>query len=172
MIEESKMCSACKEFKSLNKFNKNLNSRSPDGHYSQCKECRKLVYQENKEQILEEHKNYYGRNAEKKKKYQRDYSARKKAENPYWRTEKSHKEFARDIGIPFEELESWYEKQWMKQQAQCAICGMVFGEEVIDHDHITNKLRGLLCSNCNTGIGMLKDSSELCLKASEYLTRY
>ena len=101
----------------------------------------------------------------------RKYADKKKKENPYWKVQRAHKKFATKNGMDFESLEKWYEKQWMKQQAQCAICGKVFSDDdCIDHCHKTNKLRGLLCICCNTGIGMLKDSSELCLKASEYLT--
>lgn len=170
MVKKSKLCSVCGNTKLLDEFFKNKSSH--DGRYSQCRHCRKKIYQKNREKILADCKTYYKKNSDKKKKYQKSYRKQKQTENPYWRTEKSHKNFARILGIPFEELESWYEKQWMKQQAQCAICGVVFGEEEIDHNHTTDELRGLLCRTCNTGIGMLKDSSDLCLKASKYLTKY
>ncbi len=89
------------------------------------------------------------------------------AENPNW---KKLKEMAYKTGKTFDEVEAWFNKQWMKQQAQCAICGKVFcDDDCIDHDHDTNELRGLLCKLCNVGIGALKDSSAVCLKASEYL---
>jgi hypothetical protein len=39
----------------------------------------------------------------------------------------------------------------------------------IDHDHETGQVRGLLCSKCNSGIGYLKDSRQLLLKAAIYL---
>jgi len=39
----------------------------------------------------------------------------------------------------------------------------------VDHCHTTGKIRGLLCSGCNTGIGKLKDSPEILSKAIEYL---
>ncbi len=169
MVQEIKKCSKCNEIKSLEDFFNNKSSF--DGKHSTCRECRKIHYNKNREKILAGCKEYYKENSDKKKQYQNSYRKNKAEENPYWRTEKSHKEFARGLGIPFAELESWYEKQWMKQQAQCAICGEVFSDdEVIDHCHKTNKLRGLLCSTCNVGIGMLKDSSELCIKASKYLT--
>ncbi len=40
----------------------------------------------------------------------------------------------------------------------------------IDHDHATNRFRGLLCSQCNVGIGMLKDSIPNLQSAIQYLT--
>lgn len=63
-----------------------------------------------------------------------------------------------------------------EQSGLCAICsssGFVGHNKrvpfTIDHDHVTNKVRGLLCSLCNTGLGALKDSFELLEQASAYL---
>jgi len=165
MNQESKNCSKCGDMKPLDEFFNN--ESSPDGKYSQCRKCRKAVYKMNQEKILEEKKSYYERNKEKKKASVKEYRKRKKAENPNW---KKLKEMAYKTGKSFEEVEQWFNKQWMKQQAQCSICGKVFSDDdCIDHDHNTNQLRGLLCPTCNAGIGMLKDSSELCLNASKYL---
>ncbi len=67
-----------------------------------------------------------------------------------------------------------------KQDFCCAICGEVPTDNCggshdgfhIDHHHVTGKVRGLLCGTCNVGIGMLKDSSEVIIKAAEYLERF
>ncbi len=135
---------------------------------ARCRECSKEFYQQNKDKILGQHKEYYKENAGCKKAYQNEYRKAKMAENPNW---KKLREMAYKTGKTFDEVEVWFNKQWMKQQAQCAICGKVFcDDDCIDHDHDTNELRGLLCKLCNAGIGMLKDSPEVCLKASEYLT--
>ncbi len=62
-----------------------------------------------------------------------------------------------------------------KQNGLCAICGGVespnspFKRLSIDHCHITNKVRGLLCSNCNTALGKFKDSKEMLQAALSYL---
>jgi hypothetical protein len=40
---------------------------------------------------------------------------------------------------------------------------------VIDHCHTNNNIRGVLCRNCNTGLGYLKDNPMLLRKAAEYL---
>jgi hypothetical protein len=59
------------------------------------------------------------------------------------------------------------------QKGRCKICGIHNLESyrplVVDHNHTTGKFRGLLCSQCNQGIGLLQDSYELCDKASAYL---
>jgi hypothetical protein len=42
----------------------------------------------------------------------------------------------------------------------------------IDHCHKTGKVRGLLCSNCNRAIGLLKDDVKVLSQAIEYLKSY
>jgi thiol-disulfide isomerase/thioredoxin len=39
----------------------------------------------------------------------------------------------------------------------------------LDHCHKTGKIRGILCHSCNTGLGLLKDSTEILQKAIDYL---
>lgn len=61
------------------------------------------------------------------------------------------------------------------QGGVCAICGETnaSGRDLsVDHDHETGEIRQLLCSNCNTGIGLLKDNPELLIKASAYLMKH
>lgn len=49
----------------------------------------------------------------------------------------------------------------------CQIC---YGDAThIDHDHITNKVRGGLCNNCNTGLGMFQDNEKILRDAILYL---
>lgn len=56
----------------------------------------------------------------------------------------------------------------------CDICNKVFTDSKtahIDHDHKTGKIRGRLCANCNSGIGMLQDDVTVLEKAAAYLKR-
>lgn len=68
-----------------------------------------------------------------------------------------------------------YEALLISQQGVCAICkgppngrGLVFH---VDHDHQTNRVRGLLCHYCNTAIGSLGESVELLRAAITYLNK-
>ena len=54
----------------------------------------------------------------------------------------------------------------------CAICGRKCptGKRLaVDHDHATGLYRGLLCSNCNTALGLFQDRPDLLRRAAEYL---
>ena len=60
----------------------------------------------------------------------------------------------------------------VKQNNVCAICEnkCPTGYNLaIDHNHITGEIRGLLCINCNGGLGNFKDSIKLLDKAIIYL---
>jgi hypothetical protein len=54
------------------------------------------------------------------------------------------------------------------QGGLCAICGTNAAAQV-DHDHVTGKIRGVLCFTCNVALGHLKDDVALFRKAIGYL---
>ena len=57
----------------------------------------------------------------------------------------------------------------------CGICGEAEMDNPslsIDHCHTTGKIRGLLCTRCNRGLGLFKDNSKNLLNAVKYLERY
>jgi len=66
-------------------------------------------------------------------------------------------------------LNDYYEL--IKQQSNlCKICDEEFnGTPFVDHCHLSGKVRGLLCNNCNTGLGLFKDSATLLERAKQYL---
>lgn len=68
-----------------------------------------------------------------------------------------------------------------KQCGKCAVCGFVFpgintGDRTVsphvDHCHKTGAFRGILCSDCNSGIGRLKDDFFTVIKAASYLRKF
>jgi hypothetical protein len=56
-----------------------------------------------------------------------------------------------------------------KQKNKCAICENILIKPQVDHCHITGKVRGVLCPNCNTAIGKLHDNTTLLERAIKYL---
>lgn len=59
-----------------------------------------------------------------------------------------------------------YKQLLLEQNGACKICGRKFDSPLcVDHDHSTGRVRGLLCKNCNTAIGMFNDDTA-CLKAA------
>jgi recombination endonuclease VII len=60
--------------------------------------------------------------------------------------------------------------EWLKLQqgGLCAICHEAPAVHV-DHDHRTKQVRGVLCFNCNRGLGYLDDDLETLYRAADYL---
>ena len=66
-----------------------------------------------------------------------------------------------------------YIERWLRQDGNCALCFEPLlrsrDKPVIDHDHETGKVRGILHGTCNGGLGKLGDSIEGIRKALNYL---
>lgn len=63
-------------------------------------------------------------------------------------------------------------KTLQKQNYRCPICERKFNESIkpcIDHDHDTNKVRGIICTFCNSGLGFMNDNINTLLNAIVYL---
>lgn len=78
-------------------------------------------------------------------------------------------ELRRKYGISLEK----YNEILLSQSCRCRICSIhqtsLKKKFAVDHCHDTGRIRGLLCFDCNTGIGKLKDDPNLLVKAAEYL---
>jgi hypothetical protein len=64
--------------------------------------------------------------------------------------------------------EAEYQEMVAIQGGRCRLCG-VATTLVVDHDHGTGLIRGLLCSPCNLGLGFLRDNPEVILRAASYV---
>lgn len=135
---------------------------SKDGLNGWCKTCVKAKdrawYKANPDST----RSYYSKNKNKinsrHKEYNKTYNQRRRELN-------LKRKYSIDIEI--------YDQMFQSQGGVCAICS---NHQVpknrslsVDHDHLTGEIRGLLCTRCNTAIGLMRDSSDFLEKAMEYL---
>lgn len=77
----------------------------------------------------------------------------------------------RHYGVTIEQ----YDVMLKEQDNRCAICGTAECSSgrnfAVDHDHETGRVRGLLCGNCNVGIGNLRDDINIMKRAIAYLEK-
>ena len=73
-----------------------------------------------------------------------------------------------------------YEAMLKNQKDRCAICGdkpnpngvRAASRLHVDHDHLSGKTRALLCSRCNTAVGLMLDDPDRLRAAAEYIERH
>jgi hypothetical protein len=95
-------------------------------------------------------------------------NARQKRANNCWESKQYH--YKKLYGITPQE----FIELLKKQNGVCAICFKSCTAKKslgVDHNHQTGKIRGLLCHNCNIGIGNLKDDIFLLQRAIEYIKK-
>lgn len=107
------------------------------------------------------------RGAQERRRYQRDRESllAQMRSDPKRKQRSRRMALRRWHGMTLEE----YEELWVRQSGCCAICERRMLRLLVDHDHATGELRGLLCSSCNFGVGDLRDDAEICRRAATYL---
>lgn len=80
------------------------------------------------------------------------------------------KKYCESLNLPWEEIIQRYPENGL-----CEICESEpikpYGRLSLDHDHKTGGFRGFICSNCNMGLGLLKDNLTVLQSAIEYLQK-
>ncbi len=146
-MHETKVCTQCKQEKMLSEFY--IERRALDKRTSACKVCAR----QKGIKWLEENKS-------KRNEYLRRY--RKLRPDLEKNRQLKHR-----FGITLED----YHELKKQQSNNCAICKISFDDVVanVDHCHTTGKVRGLLCSKCNHGLGLFKDSVDNLNEAINFL---
>jgi hypothetical protein len=140
-VHPTKRCTKCGQTKPITDFG--VVSRRPDGRNCQCKPC--------------------------VKEYTRVY--RKGPVRRAWVKKARRKmDFSYRYGLTVDQ----YDDLLAKQGHTCAICRTTkplgrWGRFVVDHDHDTGKVRGLLCNSCNVALGRLGDTVEGLSRAMMYI---
>lgn len=158
----SKICSKCGEEKTYSEFYKGSGNRCKICHNTDCVNRNKLVPEKNRERA----KRWYHKQPENGRK-----SIVKALE---WQRKNKERDslnkfkynLKRNYGLSYED----YCKKAEEQKGLCAICFKPpYRNLDVDHNHSTGKNRGLLCGNCNTAIGLLKEDPQLFTQALAYL---
>ena len=90
---------------------------------------------------------------------------REKWNDPAWKDYFRDKGLQRRFGITVED----FDEMARQQGFACAICQSVPDVLCVDHCHKTNRVRQLLCRNCNLALGYAKDDPETLRAMAEYL---
>jgi hypothetical protein len=86
--------------------------------------------------------------------------------------EKKQRAILHQVKFKYNLNEDEYKTLIQKSKGKCMICSKSFKnvkDRHIDHCHTTKKIRGVLCSSCNQGLGYFKDSPVLLQQAVTYL---
>lgn len=136
-----KICTSCRDEKPIlgNFYPKRVRQDGVQTYTAQCISCQTIARNE-----------YYLNNPEKKKATNRKSQLTK-------------------YGITPEDFDNLYNEQ----KGCCKGCGIHQSELAkrisVDHDHATNKVRGLLCQPCNTIIGLAKEDPNTLLELVNYI---
>jgi hypothetical protein len=178
-----KKCIGCKIEKEFINFVKR--AKNKDGYEDHCKKCR-YGYEPRKRCTIEKQcntcletklveffpfqdtKKLY-RRSKCRKCFNKEREKRRKLEPKEKRAIRFRKKSIKRLyGITIED----YNKMLLEQNNKCKICNKpdVQNKQLsIDHCHFTGKVRGLLCTRCNTTIGLFEDDIDLMMKAINYL---
>jgi Recombination endonuclease VII len=142
-----KICFRCKVSKPSSEFHKDKFKK--DGLKSTCKACYSIAYSNTKGKYKDRARKNYLANRE-----------RILASNMQWK-------YKNRYNITIEQKK----QRIAEQNGKCAICRtpIDFSSAAVDHNHITKSIRGLLCDNCNVGLGNFKDDPQILRDAAEYL---
>ncbi len=143
-----KICTKCKIDKSLDLFA--IDKKGIHGKHSRCKQCEKDYRLAQGE----------GVHAAKQKIWRENNREHYRLYARIWEYNRLGLNITKEEYILLHEI----------QNNKCALCNKIPTSKLcLDHDHITGRIRGLLCRECNLGLGHFKDNIEVLAKAINYL---
>lgn len=162
-----KICSQCHVGKAKSEFSRASDRLS--GVRSNCKTCevvrRKEKYQANPQKHIDYVRKWQNKNPEKVKRLDKQRRLKRPA---HYRAKARRLRLKQQYGL----TETQYKTMLQQQGDKCVICKDLMSRPCIDHCHLTGTVRGLLCVGCNTAIGSLKDSPDICRQAAAYLENF
>lgn len=177
VIAGQKRCARCGLVKFLRAFHRQ--SSHSTGRASRCKECHKMWAREHPERIraavcryrarrprpeavIRSERRYRERHSEKvRARAVRHNRLRYKTDEEFRNREKERKRKHR--------VEKRVLLAGCPKPVVCELCGRVGKRIVFDHDHVTGKFRGWLCSSCNTVLGKTREDIALLMAMIGYI---
>ncbi len=170
-ITAFKKCGMCGAERVLDQFSRC--SASPDGRQGYCKPCAATK----RKKWMEDHPDAAGRYVERdRERYGEEPEFREKKMTRAGQYRKKHPEVAKRSNAKWRErmygltVED-YDRMVAERKGRCDCCGRKPRKLVVDHDHKTGIVRGLLCQGCNPAIGKLGDDVAGLQRAIDYLQR-
>lgn len=137
---------------------------------SKCKDCKNAYSRNynnvNKDTLKSIHKEWRDKNKTKVKSYRDKWRREHSNYSKEWAERNKSKIRLSQIKYNYNLTEEEYEAL----PKACEVCGST-KNLCIDHNHITGKVRGVLCSRCNSALGLLGDSKEVILKLASYIEK-
>ena len=170
----TKPCTLCNEKKSFDQFNKN--AMGTFGLYSRCKSCQgksnaawHLKNKERRNQAAREwHRNNHEKSEVARKKWYAKNREQVLAYSKKWFHANRDKVYNNWLKRNYKIDINIYRELLKKQSGLCAGCGRA-RKLIVDHNHKTGAVRGLLCDFCNKAIGYARDSVQILKATINYL---
>lgn len=153
----------------LNAYNREL-AQSPEAkrkHAARIKDWKS----KNSEKVSAYQKQWREENAEHVSNYAKEYMA-EYMKDPQVQAQVWERNLWRNYQLTADE----FNKMWQAQDGKCLICkvelvprGKGKNSSAVDHNHQTGAVRGLLCRQCNHGLGHFKDNPNILQSAAKYL---
>lgn len=168
-------CTDCGEIKSATKKFFPVAKTNKSGFAGRCRECQNRLARERYAND-NEHRKYRLKELSKYRDENKE-DILKRARERYKRPDEHWKRIASRLKTVFGLTAQEFCDMLDAQMGVCGICGNPLysydndKRPSVDHCHDTGKVRGLLCKNCNSGIGMMQDNPDIVYKAYQYLTK-
>lgn len=147
--QRTQRCCGCKIHRSFDDFYKHRNK--PNGLQPYCKSC-------------------WNTRSHARKDKENEYRLRvARGQNPKRQAYLFNYMLKKNYGITAQD----FDQMRHAQKDLCAICqrhsSVCSRGLMVDHDHATGKVRALLCLDCNTGIGKLREDTSILARAIDYI---
>lgn len=149
-----KHCFRCNQWLDLSSFNRN--GRAWDGLQAHCRDCHTEMHFEKLGRPRLRGRQGLGRRRERDPAYGAELARNRHLRHEY--------------GITY----ATKERMYTEQRGTCAMCGKAFSVDVlvVDHNHTSGQVRGLLCRPCNGFLGYIEQRPDIVVMAREYIAPY